>query len=459
MSKNKQFALFVSFVLFILAACSPVAEETIAPEPAADNLPAMVSAAGVVVPEKEALLSITAGGIVEDVLVAKGDRVSYGQVLVNLEGSQGQLAAVSTAELALLNAQLVLDALYKDTELFAAEALNSAEAAERALEDLNNPELQQAQASQAVANAQKTVADAERNLAILTKPPTPNVIDQARGNILMAEKKLNETIELIEKLERQYKKHSSNKNLPAEIRKNILTKIRQSLKVLEVKRSQEQLAINNSYIKLDDLLAPPDPVDVQLAEAELATAHALLNDAERELERQIDGPQAGEVALLEAQIEKGQRDFEIYSAGPDPGDVALAEARVTNAESQLAASMATITDRELKAPFDGVISAVHVNPGEWVAPGSPLLLIGNLDHLQVETTDLGEIDVAQIMVGDPAIVSFDSLPDLALQGTVSRIAPKSTGGPGVNFPVVIELDQIPAALRWGMTASIDIALD
>ena len=459
MSKNKQFALFVSFVLFILAACRPAAEETIAPEPAADSLPAMVSAAGVVVPEKEALLSITAGGIVEDVLVAKGDRVSSGQVLVNLEGSQGQLAAVSTAELALLNAQLVLEALYKDTELFAAEALNSAEAAERALEDLNNPELHQARASQAVANAQKTVADTERNLAILTKPPTPNVIDQARGNILLAEKKLGETNEQIEKLGRQYKKYSSNKNLPAEIRKNILTKIRQSLKVLEVKRSQEQLAINNSYIKLDDLLAPPDPVDVQVAEAELATAHALLNDAERELERQLNGPQAGEVALLEAQIEKGQRDFEIYSAGPDPGDVALAEARITNAEAQLAAAKAAIADRELKAPFDGVISAVHVNPGEWVAPGSALLLIGNFDHLQVETTDLGELDVAQILVGDPAMVTFDSLPDLALQGTVSRIAPKSTGGSGVNFPVVIELDQIPAALRWGMTASIDIALD
>ena len=327
------------------------------------------------------------------------------------------------------------------------------------MEDLSNPELQQAQASQAVANAQKAVADTERNLAILTKPPTPIVIDQARGNILLAEKKLDETNEQIEKLERQYKKHSSNKNLPAEIRKDILTKIRQSLKGLEVKRSQEQLAINNSYINLNDLIAPPDLVDVQVAEAELATAQALLSDAERELDRQLNGPRAGEVALLEAQINKGQRDFEIYSVGPDPEDVALAEARVTNAEAQLVAAMAAITDRELKAPFDGVISAVHVNPGEWVAPGSPLLLIGNFDHLQVETTDLGELDVAQILIGDPAMVTFDSLPDLAIQGTVSRIAPKSIGGSEANFPVGIELDQIPAALRWGMTASIDIALD
>ncbi len=456
MSKNKQFALFTSLVFMILSACGPAAEETTSPEPAAVNLPSIVSASGVVVPEQEALLSVATGGIVEDVLVSKGDTISTGQVLVKLKASEQQSAAVSTAELELLKADLALEALYRDTDLLAAQALKSAEDAEHALEDLNNPELQRAQASQAVANADKAVADAERDLAILTKPPTQNVLDQARGNILLAEKKLNETLEQIEDLEWQYKKYSSNKKLPAEIRKDILTKIRRALKGLEFKRSQEQLAINHSQTRYNDLVEPPDPVDVQVAEAKLAVAQALLGDAERELERVLRGPQPGEIALLESQIEKGRRDFEIYRAGPDAEDVALAEARISNAEAQLAAAHAAIDDRELLAPFDGVISALHVNPGEWVAPGSPVLLIGNLDQMQVETTDLGEIDVAHIMVGDPAMVTFDSLPDLALQGTVSRIAPMPTEGAGVNYPVIITLDEIPAALRWGMTAFVDI---
>ena len=47
-------------VVFSLAACSPAAEEKIATDPVVGNLPAKVSASGVVVPEKEALLSITA---------------------------------------------------------------------------------------------------------------------------------------------------------------------------------------------------------------------------------------------------------------------------------------------------------------------------------------------------------------------------------------------------------------
>lgn len=459
MSKNKQFTLFAISLVFILSACSPAADETAAPEPADVDLTSVVSATGEVVPEQEALLSVSAGGVVEDVLVEKGDTISAGQVLVLLEGTEQQLAAASVAELELLNAQFALEALFKDTDLLAAQALQSVEAAERALEDLKNPELQQALALQAVTAAQKAVDDAERNLEILTKPPTQNVIDQAYANLLLAEKKLNATLEQIEDTEWQFKKYSANSKLPANIKKDILTLLRQALKGLEVKRTQEQITYNNSQTKYNNLLAPPEPVDVKVAEAELATAQALLNETERELERVLDGPDAGEVALLEAQIEKGYRDFETYSVGPDPDDVAVAEARISNAEAQLAAANATIADQELVAPFDGVVSVVHVNPNEWVAPGSPVLLIANLDRLQVETTDLSEIDVTQIMVGDPAIITFDALPDLELQGTVTRIAPKSAEGSGVNYPVIIELSEIPAALRWGMTAFVDIELD
>ena len=458
-NKTKHLTLLTLSLIFILSACSPAAEEPSIPEPVAVDLTPVVSATGEVVPEQEALLSVSVGGVIEDVLVVRGDTVSAGQVLLLLEGTEQQLTAVSAAELELLNAQFALEALFKDTDLLAAQALQSVEAAERALEDLNNPELQQALALQAVTDTQKSVEVAERKLAILTKPPTQHVIDQANANRLLAEKKLNATLELIEDIEWQFKKYSSSSKLPANIKKDILTMLRQALKGLEIKRTQDQLAYNNSQTKYNNLLAPPDPVDVNVAESELATAQALLNEAERELERVLNGPEAGEVALLEAQIEKGYRDFETYSAGPDPDDVALAEARISNAEAQLAAANATIVDLELVAPFDGVISAVHINPSERVTPGSPVLLIADLNRLQVETTDLSEIDVAQIMVGDPAIITFDSLPDLELQGTVTRIAPKAAEGSGVNYPVIVELNEIPAALRWGMTAFVDIDVE
>ena len=55
----------------------------------------------------------------------------------------------------------------------------------------------------------------------------------------------------------------------------------------------------------------------------------LTRTAPRDLERIMDGPDAGDVAVLEAQIEIGYHEYETYSAGPDPDDIALAEARVS----------------------------------------------------------------------------------------------------------------------------------
>jgi multidrug resistance efflux pump len=411
-----------------------------------------------VIPEQEALLSVSSGGVVEILLVKKGDRVAAGQVLLQLEGSERQAAAVSAAELALVNAQYALDSLYKETDLMAAEALRSAELAEEALEDLYNTEERQAAAVRALAEAEKVAERAERNLLYVMSAPAQSAIDQAYANILILENRLNDTLDQIEDIDWQLKKYSTA-NLPANIRKKIIKNLRQALKGLEIQRTQQQLAYNDALTRYSDLQSPPDPVDLQVAEAEHRRAQADWLQAQRDLERVLAGPDPGDVAVLEAQIEKGYRDYEIYSAGPDPDDVALAEVRISNAEAQIAAARGTLADLLLVAPFDGVISDVYVNTSEWVPPGSPVLLIADLEHLQVETTDLNEIDVAQIAVGDTAAITFDALPGLQVDGMVVRIAPKAAEGAGVNYPVILELSDIPAELRWGMTAFVDIELE
>jgi hypothetical protein len=42
---------------------------------------------------------------------------------------------------------------------------------------------------------------------------------------------------------------------------------------------------------------------------------------------------------------------------------------------------------------------------------------------------------------------------------VVSIAPKAAEGSGVNFPVILELNEIPPELRWGMTAFVDIEVE
>jgi HlyD family secretion protein len=437
-TNNLQKITLLAFgLIFILSACSPAAEETEAPEPIAVDFSPIVSATGVVVPEQEALLSVSAGGVVEDVLVEKGDEVTTGQVLVQLEGTEQQAAAVSAAALELANAQFTLDKLYEDTNLLAAQALRSAETAEKALEDLNNPELQEALALQAVADAQKAVDTTERTSRYSQSTASQADIDANRAQVVLAR-------DALDKANEDFESHA-NKSENNITRAHFLAR-----------QAAAQQVYDDAVRRLNAMEGTSSEVDINVAEAEFITAQAALLQAERDLERVMDGPDPGEVALLEAQIEKGHRDFETFSAGPDPDDVALAEARIANAEAQLAAAEEMLADLELVAPFAGVISAVHVNSSEWVAPGSPVLLIADLNNLQVKTTDLSEIDVAQISLDDTAVITFDALPDLVLEGTVISIAPKADEGSGVNFPVILELSEIPPALRWGMTAFVDI---
>jgi multidrug efflux pump subunit AcrA (membrane-fusion protein) len=87
------------------------------------------------------------------------------------------------------------------------------------------------------------------------------------------------------------------------------------------------------------------------------------------------------------------------------------------------------------------------------------LILADLENLRVETTDLNEIDAARVQVADPVIVTFDALPDVVVNGTVDSIAPKASAGSGVNYTVIILLDEIPEQLRWDMTAFVDIQVE
>lgn len=164
----------------------------------------------------------------------------------------------------------------------------------------------------------------------------------------------------------------------------------------------------------------------------------------------------GERAQAEAALAEAERAFEKVKDGPDPDALGLAQAQLKNAEAQVEGAKAALADLSLVAPFAGTVSSVDVRPNEWVTPGTPVVVLGDLSGLRVETTDLNEIDVASVKVGAPVSVTFDALADTLVDGKVLSISPKSGEGSGVNYTVVIALDQIPDRLRWGMTAFADI---
>ena len=433
----------ILFILFLLLpACSGAAQTTATPEPEIfTDFSPVISATGKVVPEQHATLSVQTPGLVAALLVQEGDLVQVDAVILRLKGQATAQAALASAQLELTAAQIALQDIYDaDYTLLAAQARAEMDTAQKALDDLQNPELQQALAEQAITEAEKAIDDAERALARSQSTASQADIDAAKAAVILAE-------DALDKAEDDFAPYA---NKPED---NLIRA------TLQAKRSAAQGAYDAAVRHLNGLQSTGDPLEIALAEARLATAQAQLIQAQRDWDEVKAGPDPDDVALLEAQIAHAEDEFARLSDGPDPDDISLAEARVANAEAQLAAAQAALDNLELRAPFEGVVGEMYIYAGEWIAPGQPALILADVQHLIVETTDLSEIDVAQIEVGDTASLTFDALPDVVVTATVSRIAPKAAEGAGVNYTLTLELAEIPAGLRWGMTAFVDIEIE
>lgn len=117
---------------------------------------------------------------------------------------------------------------------------------------------------------------------------------------------------------------------------------------------------------------------------------------------------------------------------------------------------ANLAQSTLSAPFDGTVVDVPVRPGETVQANQTVLVLADLNHLQITTTDLSERDIVRVKIGRSVNVYIEAL-DVTVTGKVIRISPISNiVGGDIVFPVIIELNEQPDGLLWGMTAEVEI---
>lgn len=194
----------------------------------------------------------------------------------------------------------------------------------------------------------------------------------------------------------------------------------------------------------------------QTAQLEAATnnynaARAALEDAQKH-------PTASELAAAWAEVQAAQSIVD--SLNPTAETLAVARAQVAQAQAALDALLDSREDYVLLAPFDGVITNKNLEIGNIVsAPTSiPAFVLADTSKLQVETTDLAEVDVPRVAVGQTATITLDAFPEKVFRGRVSRIAPAASEHRGDKvFTVWIDLEQGTASgLRPGMTTQVEI---
>ncbi|MGC8950989.1 efflux RND transporter periplasmic adaptor subunit [Chloroflexus sp.] len=426
--------------------------------------------------------------MVSAILVAEGEQVNAGQVLVQLD-DRAQRLAVQQAEANLARAQA------RYAQLLAGAAPETRAVAEATVQ------VAAAQATQVALSVaapdEKAVlaqlAEAKAARAELLAGADPEVVaqaqaarDQAAANLAaqrsaLAAAKVNaqlaveQAANVLRDRQADYSRiHWENEELKQRLGEDELSQARidaeaaalHAMQNAEVALAQarinaEQAAqaeiegiaaaearLREAEARLAALLSPPAADKLTAIDTRIAAAEATLA-------RLRGDPRQAQLAVAAAQLALAQAQATQVNAAPREEEVALAQAEVAAAEAALAQARLELDKLTLRAPFAGTVARLELRLGELATPTALALLLGDLSAWRIETIDLNEIDAMRIAPGTMVKITFDALPGVTLPGRVLAIEPYGAERLGeVVYAATIELTQTDPRLHWNMTAVI-----
>ncbi len=225
-----------------------------------------------------------------------------------------------------------------------------------------------------------------------------------------------------------------------------------------VKKGQLLLRIDATDFRRDNAQAQ---ANVAKAQADIAMAKNALEFAQLNLDRRRKGLEGRGVAQID--VDTALSDVKSKQVALQTAEVQLSGAKVA-----LGASEDRLHYTQISSPMDGTVIARGIEPGEVVVPGSqatfegkPLLTVADLSVLIVKT-DLNQIDVARVKLGQPVTLTLDALPGKKYEAKVTKVAPASTTPKGKDvdvFPVEATLVKADAEIKPGMTADVRIHIE
>ena len=375
-------------------------------------------------------------GTVVAVKVKEGDQVKAGDVLMTLDPTSAP-ANVILAQADLIAAQKTLDDLLHPSALALANAekavADAQDALEKAQKDLRNAQYPVGQGLlDAISDTQLALDTAQANLQLANVDPNVSAYNNAvfvtnwyRRNWEEAKAKYdasNGAQDLKDAMDQAWNAYQSKLNDQMALQLRISTD--QANKTNAVAKAQEKY--DTAVANLNAAQQGPDATRLAVAQAKAAVAEANLADAQSKLDT--------------------------LKNGADPNDLISARAR-------LQAAQATVESLTVKAPFDGEVLVVNYHPGDAVSQSLAAVMLANRSQLRVEVP-IDEIQISQIQAGDAVTVTLDSLPGLAISGTVGWINPVGSTVQGlVKYTVRVDLAESDPRVLLGMTANVSIVTD
>lgn len=141
------------------------------------------------------------------------------------------------------------------------------------------------------------------------------------------------------------------------------------------------------------------------------------------------------------------RDFQIASA----------QANVRRAQANLNRYYSELGDSMIKAPVDGTVTKVNIDPGEISSLSNFAISMIGVSNLQVEV-DVPESDITKLTINDPVEITLDAFSSTdKFAGVISFIDPAATViNEVIYYKVKVSLNEQNELIKSGMTADLAI---
>lgn len=176
--------------------------------------------------------------------------------------------------------------------------------------------------------------------------------------------------------------------------------------------------LNQARAQLENLKKGLRPSELAALEAKLLQSKASLDLAQKEFQRVQNLLNSGVAAvdemdraratrdLYQAQVAQNTAELETAHLGGRTDEIRAAEAAAASAQATLTEAEWNLSQKSLASPTPGLIHDTLYRPGEWVAPGRPVVVLLPPDRLKVRFF-VPQGHLTQLRPGAEVSVNFD----------------------------------------------------
>jgi multidrug efflux system membrane fusion protein len=175
----------------------------------------------------------------------------------------------------------------------------------------------------------------------------------------------------------------------------------------------------------------------------------------------FDAPDQADLANFKAQATVAQlsldraKQLASRQFGPQ-ATVDSAQAAYDQAQAGIAKTEAIISQKLVRAPFDGELGVRHVEVGQFLTAGTQIVTLTDLSTLYANLT-VTEKDSAALKVGQTVRILVDAYPGRTFEGKITAIEPQIATDTR-NIRVQATLDNPDHILKPGMFATTTVVL-